>query len=88
MNKLLLTISFGILLIVSSGAYAGVERLTTFISKANIQRALESTRQAAITNTVSNVCPVSPFTHVPDVETFGIDEIGPDSILQEQLKMG
>jgi hypothetical protein len=86
MNKTLLIILFGIGLTASTGAYAGIEQAHDLISKSHVQSTLETTRQMIFTKMVSNVCALSPFTPVCGVEAFGVDEIGPDSILREQLK--
>ncbi len=86
MNKILLMILFGIGFTVSTGVYAVVEQPSDFISKIHVQRALASTREMIFTDTVPNVCALSPFTRVCRIEEFGVDKIGPDNILREHLK--
>ena len=86
MNKILLIVPFAIGLMASPWVYAGVEQPTDFISNIDVQSALAITRQMIITEAVPNVCIFSPFTRVRGIEVFGVDEIGTDSILRDQLK--
>lgn len=92
MTKVLLILSIIFALSVSKDSLAAVELSTNFISEAHLQRVIMTYQHTSSSEAVKNICDSSPFIRNPctealssDVEAFGIDEIGPDSILRDRL---
>ena len=86
MKKIFLLTLLGFGLMSSVEVYALVEQVHELPLKLHVQRVLATTRYMIFTEEMSRVCTLFPFIRHRWIEAFGVDEIGPGSILREQLK--
>ena len=82
LNKIAL---FALFLLISANVTALENSSLRFGAELDGQRSLAVFRQIIFRELVSNVRLQSPFIRARDGESFGVDDIGSDSILREQL---